>query len=376
MSQNALKVVGDYLASRKDRIGKILPASCGVTPQKLISVTLMAMSENPQLLKCSPESVYKSLLDSSRMGLEIGGPMALAYLVPYRDKAQLIIGYRGLIELARRAGSIQDADVFYVHEGDTFRREMGIGGKWTHIASLDQDRETKPITHVYAEFLLASGHSKRFVMTRDEINRHRDKYSQAARSSDSPWQTNWKAMAAKTVLKQPILRGLIGITVADGQGREVDIKQHLASEDYVQSNGDMLVIPPLSPTPRIEEVHPHLEEPRQLEPSPTIISGAPSESSEEPEAPKKRRGRPPKKKPVVKVEETVVDETEAEPVVKSSSTINFDEFAECLAEAKDIDGVRRVGQIFLNAAENDSDRFDIQIELDARLAEFGEAQEK
>jgi recombination protein RecT len=220
-----------------------MPTNSAISAEKLVRVTLLAINTNPTLLTCSPESIYAAMLESARLGLEIGGSLPSAYLVPYKGKAQFQIGYRGMIELVIRTGSVKDVNVEYVHEGDTFQREMGIGGKWTHIASNDPKRESKPITHVYSEFLLPDDRIKRHVMTTEELNDHASRYSQAFK--DGPWQTAWKQMAAKTVLKQPILRGLLTISLPE------DVKDHIVGDAHVVSLQDVVEsLPAPEPPPK------------------------------------------------------------------------------------------------------------------------------
>lgn len=235
-SNKQLMVVNDYLQKRLPRIRELMPANAAISAEKLCRVTLLAINTNPVLLTCSPESIYAAMLESARLGLEIGGAMPHAYLVPYKGKAQFQVGYRGLIELVIRSGSAKDVNVEYVHEGDTFHREMGLNGKWTHIASNDAKRESKPITHVYVEFLLPDDRIKRHVMTREEIDDHAARYSQAFNSKDSPWKTAWKQMAAKTVIRQPIMRGLLPISLPEADRKYVMGEEHVVSlQDVVES---------------------------------------------------------------------------------------------------------------------------------------------
>ena len=67
----------------------------------------------------------------------------------------------------------------------------------------------KPITHVYCIFRLKGGGIVRNVWTRAQVDAHAKQYSQAYKSGkkDTPWFTNWRAMAIKTVIKDTINRG-------------------------------------------------------------------------------------------------------------------------------------------------------------------------
>ena len=215
----ALAKLGGYLESRKARIQAMLPAESGITPGRLIRTALLSVDENPVLLRCTPESLYKAIITSARYGLEIGGPLAQSYIVPYKDAAKLVIGYRGLIALVLRTGAATQVVAEAVREGDHFERTMGIGGKITHIASKDPKRDEKPITHVYCQYLLANGNIVDDVMTTAEVNRHAEQYSKAVSKADSPWNTAWLQMALKTVLRRPVLRGFVPVTLTDADRR-------------------------------------------------------------------------------------------------------------------------------------------------------------
>src|SRR5262245_26667602 len=58
---------------------------------------------NPKLAECTPVSFLNSVMLASNMGLEIRRNSA--YLVPYGQECQLLIDYRGKLDLARRAGN-------------------------------------------------------------------------------------------------------------------------------------------------------------------------------------------------------------------------------------------------------------------------------
>ena len=208
-----LAKIRGYLEERRERIQGMIPKGSGLTADRLNRLTLMAVGDSPSLMRCSAESVVKSVMQAARYGLEIGGPLPQAYLVAYNTEATLIVGYRGLLSLVLRSGSVKEVGVEFVYQGDTFERQLGIGGKFKHVASNAQDRESHPVTHVYSEFLLPTGNIKHWVMTADEINRHAQQFSPSCNKKDSAWQTSWKAMAAKTVLRQPILRGLLPINL-------------------------------------------------------------------------------------------------------------------------------------------------------------------
>lgn len=213
--------ISNYLITKVDRIGDLMPSNAGITPLRFVRVALLAINDNPRLLQCTRESIYSALLESARLGLEIGGALPQACLVPYGKKAVFQILYRGLIELVTRSGSVREVGVEVVYEGDAFKREMGIDGKWTHIASDAPDREQREITHVYSEFRLADGRIKRYAMTKAEIDAHAERFSPSVMDKEGAWKQHWKAMAMKTVIRQPIMRGLLPIRLRDEEQKYV-----------------------------------------------------------------------------------------------------------------------------------------------------------
>ena len=63
-------------------------------------------------------------------------------------------------------------------------------------------RDRGGIAWVYAIYHLNSGGFGFEVMSFDDIEAHKKKYSKAASKGFSPWQTSWEEMAKKTVIKR------------------------------------------------------------------------------------------------------------------------------------------------------------------------------
>ena len=103
-----------------DVLPKFLPA------ERLVRVALTAISEQPKLLECTQESIILALMDAARLGLEPGGSLKQAHLVPFKTTCVLIPDYRGLAELARRSGQVRDvyAQVVYAAASPATRPQM------------------------------------------------------------------------------------------------------------------------------------------------------------------------------------------------------------------------------------------------------------
>jgi recombination protein RecT len=199
--------IADLFEKMKPAIAQAIPQH--MTPERLLRIATTSIRTNPKLKVCTPESLLGAVMQCAQLGLE---PSILghAYLVPYRnkkkdergkdigfvDEAQFQIGYKGLIELARRTGQISSIMAQAVHEKDAFEYEYGIEEKLKHVPA-DGDRGL--ITKYYAYAKFKDGGYSFLVMSRKDIEIHRDKFSKA--KSYGPWADHFDEMAKKTVLK-------------------------------------------------------------------------------------------------------------------------------------------------------------------------------
>lgn len=69
------------------QIAKALPSI--VTPERFTRIVTTALSSNPDLADCTPESFLGAIMQSAQLGLEPNTPLGDAYLVPYRNKGRL-----------------------------------------------------------------------------------------------------------------------------------------------------------------------------------------------------------------------------------------------------------------------------------------------
>jgi recombination protein RecT len=191
------------LEERSDAIQALLPKGADV--ERFKRVILQSINRNPELRKCTPGSIVDAAAEAARLGLEPSGAIGGAWLVPYGPTAQLIVDYRGLVELARRSGEIAAIDAAIVRQADHFKVRRGTEPSIDHVPDLvapslaDPADETNPVTHVYAVARLRNGQRQFDVMTRDEIERIR---ARSRAGNAGPWRTDWHEMAKKTVLRR------------------------------------------------------------------------------------------------------------------------------------------------------------------------------
>jgi recombination protein RecT len=185
----------EWLTKYQNEIKRALPRH--MTPDRMARIALTELRRVPKLMECNPKSFFGAVIQASQLGLEPGGGLGHAYLVPYKQECQLIIGYRGMIDLARRSGQIVSITARVVHEKDEFSYAYGLNEKLDHTPFADGDPGR--LIYVYAVARLKDGGVQFEVMSKADV----DKIRQRSKSSSSgPWVTDYEAMAKKTVIRQ------------------------------------------------------------------------------------------------------------------------------------------------------------------------------
>lgn len=194
-----------WIQGYEKQIAKALPSV--MTPERFTRIAMTAVTQNPELGKCTPGSFIGALLTAAQLGLEPNTPLGQAYLIPFYNgktktlEAQFQLGYRGMIALAHRSGELQNIEAHVVYENDQFEYELGLEPKLKHKPAMKNRGE---IAWVYAVYRLVSGGYGFEVMSVEDVNKHRDKFSKAAQRGFSPWKTAWEEMAKKTVIKKAL----------------------------------------------------------------------------------------------------------------------------------------------------------------------------
>jgi len=218
--------VRELFESRKTAIAEILPKH--LSPDRLIKVALGAIAKTPKLQQCTAASVFNCLVTSAELGLEPGGALGHAYLVPYGTNAQLIIGYRGFVELGRRSGRLSQIEAHIIYEKEKYTIKRGLTPEFAHEPMFGGDRG-KPII-VYCIARLADGGVHIEAMSVEDVEKIRAR----SRSKDhGPWVTDWEEMAKKTVVRRAFKYLPMSSEIA--KAIEVD------DEDFVEPEKDATV---------------------------------------------------------------------------------------------------------------------------------------
>lgn len=175
-----------------------------------------AVQTKPELAECvekNPKSVLHALVHCAMLGLRPGPVHSHFALIPYRIKGVLTcrpqVEYRGLIDIAQRAGKLKDVQCELVYRGEDFEYDRAAR-TIRHVYKIDIDRSDKNIIAAYA-IATVDGWDKPipYVMTRQEIDDTAKERSKAAKRGEGPWLTDFGPMCKKTVLRRLFGSGLI-----------------------------------------------------------------------------------------------------------------------------------------------------------------------
>jgi len=163
-----------------------------------MSSVISVANGNPQLRKAQPMSIIGAAMVAATMQLQVIPTLGQAYLIPYGSQCQLQVGYLGILQLCQRSGQFKKILAAPVHEGEYI---SGDEFDEDYVFDKKQKKSDKVIGYM-AKFELLNGFTKVAYWDIDKVKAHAQKFSQAFRAGyNSPWKSDFDAMAQKTVLK-------------------------------------------------------------------------------------------------------------------------------------------------------------------------------
>lgn len=192
----------DLVRSMSGEFAKVLPETVPV--DTFLRLALTELQRNTDLQACSAPSLLGALMLSAQLGLEPGGPLGHLYLTPRRLKGDMtvvpIIGYKGLVELARRSGKVGTVKAQIVREGDLFDQgfDTARGGEYTTWRPLDHDETREPVGVLAWATLTDTAAVQTRYTPITAVNARRDR---GAAGAKGPWSTDRDAMIRKTGIR-------------------------------------------------------------------------------------------------------------------------------------------------------------------------------
>jgi recombination protein RecT len=198
-TNDPVRALSKYLDARAKNLAKF--AASRIKPETLIRLAIFEFSQNEWLRRCTPESIYGSLILSAQIGLEPSGIKGEAYLVPFKGQCQLIPGWRGLVKLALRSRAVKRLNSYVVYERDDFKIYLGSDPRVEHQPCLDADRGE--LIGAYAVAKMDNGEVDIEWMDVGELQKIKDNAAKARNGKPGPAYTEWEDQMYR---KAPIRR--------------------------------------------------------------------------------------------------------------------------------------------------------------------------
>ncbi|MFL5810061.1 MAG: recombinase RecT [Flavisolibacter sp.] len=165
-----------------------------------------------------PKLIIMQAMKAAVLKLPINKSLGFAWIVPYKGAPQFQIGYKGLVQLALRTGQYRTMNTDVVYDGE-YRSSNKLTGEF----DLNGVAVSEKIIGYFAHFELLNGFSKTLYMTRDKVIAHAQKYSKSYNVDNSPWKTDFDAMAKKTVVRNLLSHwGYLSVEMANAIQTDVD----------------------------------------------------------------------------------------------------------------------------------------------------------
>lgn len=174
-----------------------------VQPERFARVCITAITQDADLLKCTPKSILEACLTAAQLGLEPNKQIGEGYFIAFFDgkeglhKCQWMTGYRGYLALARNSGEVSVIDAQVVYKDDEFEYEYGLNAKLRHIPS-QAERKDDDITHAWAMVKYKDGSYGFKVLTRADIEKRR---AVSKVKNGGPWKDWYGQMCIKTAIR-------------------------------------------------------------------------------------------------------------------------------------------------------------------------------
>lgn len=221
--------VYDLIERQTPAIARVFNGDAAMA-ERFARIATTEIRRNPKLGECNPHSLLGALMVSAQLGLE-PGPLGHVYLVPFKREVTWILGYTGVIELARRAGVV-GLRATVVWDCDEYVRpwEDERGLHWRLVPGL-YDERTERVGVLVA---WTDGKTRLALDVPYSRIQRAMSASEAAKRNVGPWSTDTDAMWRKTGIRaaRPFLP-----MVAD-LSRALDRDEQAAPKDAEVIAGD------------------------------------------------------------------------------------------------------------------------------------------
>lgn len=199
------------LTARQKAYEPLLPAH--VPFEKFQSSVRAALTNNPDLLNCIPQTFFRACAEAAELGLSLSPSLKEADILKVYNsraggyEAQFRPRFQGLMKLARQSGEVSEIDAHEVYKWDHFDYAYGLKPFLEHRPGNKpqgyEKMECWGVTHVYATWKIA-GITKFEVMDLEDVLRIMRRSSSKNKAGEivGPWVNDFPEMARKTAVRR------------------------------------------------------------------------------------------------------------------------------------------------------------------------------
>ena len=198
----------------QEQLKNVMKENAGTFAASLLEL----VTSDEKLLACDSRLLMAEAMKAASLHLPLNKQLGYAYIVPYGNTPTMIIGYKGLYQLAIRSGLYKNINADVVYEGE-YQGYDKISGE----LHLDGVKSSNKIVGYFAFLELTNGFRKMMYMSLDDMCSYAKKYSATLRNckmtnqqleemaqkqaESGPgntvgWYGNFNDMATKTVLRR------------------------------------------------------------------------------------------------------------------------------------------------------------------------------
>lgn len=214
----------------QNQLKQVLGKNAGTFATSLVEV----FTNDTRLQKCEQKKVIQEAIKAATLKLPLNKQLGYAYILVFNnwDKAQrksvptpqIVLGYKGYIQLAMRTGQYKNINADIVYEGEMVGRD-----KLSGAIDLSGDKISEKVVGYFAHFETVNGFSKTLFMSLGEMAGYALKFSPSFKrnAEENPlptvdalcdmandqavngpqqgkvgWEGDFNSMAIKTVLRR------------------------------------------------------------------------------------------------------------------------------------------------------------------------------
>lgn len=231
----------EYLDQYQDQIKMALPRT--MSPDRMLRVCMTEIRNSEALRKADPLSLMGAIIQCAQLGLEPGNGLGQVYLIPFKGKVTMVIGYQGLLELIWRSGLVDSVDVQEIFIGDefTFYKQHGeTQFFWEEGPDKQRDQWENYLGTVVTVWLKGANKPMFVRMTREQIELN-EATNRKGKDMTDAWMKWPIAMANKTVLRRAIKLLPKSVEMREAytfQDHRADLRKFAVSEMPSLRSGD------------------------------------------------------------------------------------------------------------------------------------------